>query len=71
MTPWTCDRCGKSGETRDDVAVLFHRCDPPRRVRRRIPMPEVKVSREESRNAVWSGLLDAIGGDPALWRDVS
>ena len=67
---WSCGRCGGKGTTTVESRVVFHNCVTPERPRRRIRMPSVRgVTREEVRNAVFAGLLDALGGDPAIWRD--
>ncbi len=58
MTPWTCGRCGRSGEVGDEVVIVFHECRPPRGPRRAVSLEELldlDLSADEERAEWWRG----------------
>jgi hypothetical protein len=68
LQSWSCFRCKRSGQAPAGAVLVYHRCTPPPRARRRIPMPEVRhVTREEMRSAVWSGLAEAMDAREPEW----
>jgi hypothetical protein len=66
MKPWHCRVCGAKGTTRDQVAVVFHACNPPRR-----RQPSIAVgskTREERVTEMFAPLFDAVGEDETFRR---
>jgi len=58
VTPWSCGRCGRSGEAPDGSAVHFHSCTPPRGPRRSLTLEEIlgiggPPTPEELRRDAW------------------
>lgn len=65
---WSCGRCGAHGTTTIEARQVWHRCAPPKRPRRRVQLPEPEgITREEARNAIWSGLAEALDAVDPEW----
>jgi hypothetical protein len=70
-----CQRCGRVFRVKLEVhpGLIFHDCPDRRRpgvigARRRVRLPDVEVTLEESTRAIWDGFRDALPGDALLRR---
>lgn len=64
---WRCGRCGAHGLTRIESRQVWHRCNPPKRPRRRVEPRIDWPNPEEARASVWrDAFADALGIDPTL-----
>jgi|HigsolmetaAR202D_1030399.scaffolds.fasta_scaffold04796_5 hypothetical protein len=58
---FSCRRCGRQDILAPvGTKIAFHSCRPPRGPRRTVRMPEVAVSREEMRSALFAALEAAV-----------
>lgn len=64
----TCRTCDRVLRVPLGKPIYFHRCSPRRRIRPPRGPSYVGTTAEEARRAVYWAAVQALGGEPSIWR---